>query len=296
MTQRRLLPFAAIAALALVLAACQISVTPPTPTFPPSLAGTVTAQDTNNPTAQASGTLAPGTIRYYRVNVPTARGLLYGEVSNDAGLRVSLYTSGGSMVAVSNSRTFFATSVAGLSAADAAVDVGGSSIAVPYACVGPCAAVVPSASSTYYLGVANTSGSTRAYEVFAYTMDETDENEPNDASLGATVLAGATSDRGAIEVVGDVDYFEYQATSGGAHYVVFTPFDLGLGLELEIIGVACAGNCGPISGAPGDNVLGLLDGDLLRVRSAVGRAGPSASSGYVVEVTTTVPPSSVPTR
>jgi hypothetical protein len=291
MTHRRLPSFVAVAALALVLSACQITITPG-PTWPPSLAGTLTAQVTSNPTAQASDTLSPGAVRYYRVNVPEARGLLYGEVSDVSGLRVSLLGSSGSLQAVSDTRAYFAASVAGLSMADLAADVGGSSIDVAFACVGPCAAVVPSA-TTYYIAVANVSGSTRSYDVFAYTMDETDLNEPNDASLSPTPLVGAGSDLGAIEVLGDVDYFEYEAVGGGAFYVVFTPYDLDLGLELDIVGCT---ECVVLDGTSGRQVEGLLDGDVLRVRSAAGRAGPSATSGYAIEVTASPPVSAVSTR
>lgn len=290
MNLRRFFVPATALVVALLLAGCQITIGP-TPTFPPSLAGSVTAQVTTTPTAQATGTLAPGDVRYYRVDVPTARDLLYAEVGGGSGLRVALYTAGGSLRAVSQSPAFFAGSVASLSTAEAS-DVGAASISVAFPCLGPCAATVPT-SSTFYAAVTNTSGGTRAFELFAYTMDETDQNEPNDATASATVLFGAGSDQGAIEVLGDVDTFRYQATAGGDFYVVFTPFDLSLGLVLEIENCE---ECLVLDGRSGTSVEGLVPGDVLRVRSAANRAGPSATSGYTVEVTATPPLSAVTSR
>ncbi|MFN2321490.1 MAG: hypothetical protein ABR510_00835 [Trueperaceae bacterium] len=284
MTHRRLLPLAALAALALVLASCQVTITDGrTPTWPPVFNATLEAQATFDPSAQESGTLASGATRYFDLEVDVQRDLLYAEVQGSSGLRVSLYTSGGTRLAVSESATYFGASVSALaSSADA---VAGSSISVAFQCLGPCAAVT-SASDSYVVAVTNTSNSSRDFEVFAYTFNETDTNEPNDAVASPTLLSGAGNYAGAIEVLGDVDHFEYDATAGGSFFVVFQPFDLALGLELEILDCA---ECKVLDGTSGFLVEGLVDGDLLRVRSATGRAGPNATSGYSLQVTASPP-------
>ena len=289
MTHRRLPSIAAIAALAVVLAACQITITP-TPTWPPTFAGTVEAEPTFEPTAQASGTLAAGASRYFQLDVGVVRDLVYAEVQGGSGLRVSLYTSGGTRLAVSESATYFGGSLAALSSS--ADGVSASSIAVAFPCLGPCVAV-PSNASSYVAVVTNTAGASRGFELFAYTFDATDDFEPNDLEASATLLNGAGTYVGAIEALGDQDFFEYNATQAGEFFVVFDPFDAVLGLELEIVNCA---ECQVLDGTTGRRVEGLLDGDLLRVRSAAGRAGPSATSGYSIQVTATAPMASVSTR
>jgi hypothetical protein len=284
MTHRRPWFTATLVSLTLVLAACEITVSPPpTPTWPPTFAGSLEAQATFTPTAQASGTLAPGATRYYDLDVDVQRDLVYAEVAGSSDLRVTIFTSGGTRLAVSESPDYFGASLNAIGAS--AADLGASSISVEFQCLGPCAAV-PSAASSYVVAVTNTGNSSRSFEVFAYTFNETDENEPNDAVGSATLLNGAGNYRGAIEVLGDVDHFEYNATAGGSFFVVFQPFDMALGLELEILDCE---ECEILDGSTGFQVEGLLDGDILRVRSAAGRAGPSASSGYSLQVTSTVP-------
>ncbi len=282
MTHRRLTSFAALAALALVLAACQITVTPG-PVWPPTFADTIEAQPTYEPTVQVVGTLSSGATRYFALDVEAVRDLVYAEVQGSSGLRVSLYSSGGTRLAVSESATYFGGSLAALSSAG--TDLAGSSIAVTFPCLGPCVAV-PSTAASYVVAVTNTSGSSRSFDLFAYTFDETDENEPNDAVASPTPLNGAGSYEGAIEVLGDVDHFRYNVTAGGSFFVVFQPFDQLLGLELEILDCA---ECEVLDGTDGFRVEGLVDGDILRVRSAAGRAGPSATSGYSLQVTATPP-------
>lgn len=289
MTHRRLLPLAALAALALVLAACEITVTPG-PTWPPTFADTVDAQDTATPSVQADGTLAPGATRYFDLDVNIVRDLVYAEVQGSSGLRVSIFTAGGTRIAVSESPTYFAASLSALSSSAEAV--AGSAISVAFPCLGPCVAV-PSTASSYVVAVTNTSGSSASFELFAFTIDATDQNEANDSVASAIVLNSGDTDQGAIERLGDTDYFVYDATTTGSFFVVFDPFDLALGLQLEIVD---CGDCVVLDGTSGRQVEGLLDGDVLRVTSAAGRAGASATSGYSVQITNDPPTLSVTTR
>lgn len=289
MTRRRLSSFAALAALTLVLAACQVTVTPGL-TWPPVIVDSIDAQPTSTPTVQAQGNLAPGATRYFELGVADVRDLVYAEVQGASGLRVSLYSSGGTRLAASESATYFGSSLSALSSsADA---VAGAAISVAFQCLGPCVAV-PSTATSYVVAVTNTTGSIAGFDLFAYTIDATDQNEPNDSQATAIVLNSADSDRGAVERLGDTDYFVYDATAGGSFFVVFDPFDLALGLEVEIVNCAA---CVVLDGTSGRQVEGLVDGDVLRVTSAAGRAGPSASSGYSLEVTADPLVSSVSTR
>jgi hypothetical protein len=252
--------------------------------FDPIFRGDVVAQDTASPGVQESDTLSVGATHYYRLDATGARDLVYAELGGASGLQVALLRTTGSTLAVSRSEVYFAGDVGAL--ASTALDVAPASISVPFRCFGACAAIAPT-SDAYVVAVSNPTNQTRSYDLLAYTIDETDTNEPNDGESGATLLDAAGGYQGAVERLGDDDYFVYDAPDAvNKYFVVFDPFDLALGLELEILGCA---ECTVLDGTTGRTVEGLVDGDVLRVRSADGRAGPSRTSGYSIEVTTTPP-------
>ena len=281
MTRTRLPSIAAVAVLAAVLAACQVSITPtPTPTFPPSSSGSFPAEvyvptSGQPPQVQASGTLAAQETRYYRVFMPSStRDLLYAEVDG-TDLRVTLYTNGGSVRAVSESSRTFGPNAASLAAAS---EVGTSSLTTNFFCVGPCAAIEPT-SSSYVIGVRNMANSPRPFDLFGYTMDATDENEPNDASGAATAFGASDAPTGAIEALNDVDWFVY--TGASAQTLRFTVFNLDLDLVLEFP------NDDPPTIVPGSlagTTTTLAPGDVFRVYSRAGLAGPSAESRYLISL------------
>ncbi len=278
MTHRRLIPFAALAALALVLAACQVTVTPgPTPTFPPSLSGTFDAQVFvptlgTPPESQLTASLAAQQTRYYRVDVPTARDLLYAEVEGND-LRVTLYTSGGSVRAVSESSRYFGPSVSSLAAP---AEVGTASLSTTFFCLGPCAAVEPTA-PYYVIGVRNLTNSPRVFDLYAYTMIATDENEGNDATGTATAFSAADAPQGAIEALDDEDWFVY--TGGSTETLRFTVYNLDLDLVLEF-----PNDVPPtvVAGSLSGTTTTLVAGDVFRVYSRAGLAGPSTESRYLI--------------
>lgn len=283
MTRRRTSILVLFAALALVLAGCQVTITVP---FDPVIRGEIVAQDTLPPTAQATADLGAGATHYYELDATGASDLVYAELAGSSGLQVALLRTTGSTLAVSRSEVYFAGSVGALSTT--AASVAPASISVPFVCFGPCAAIAAT-SDAYVVAVSNPTSQTRSYDLLAYTIDETDTNEPNDGAAGATLLGAAGGYQGAIERLGDVDYFVYDAPDAvNDYFVVFDPFNAALGLELEIL--TCP-TCTALDGSAGALVEGLLDGDLLRVRSAAGRAGPSATAGYSIEVTRTPPAS-----
>jgi hypothetical protein len=149
------------------------------------------------------------------------RDLLYGEAVG-SGLRVGWLSSAGATLAVSESRHFFAGSRGrGLAAADtaaiAADTIGPRAIDVPYVCVGPCAAIAPPASGYRYLAVRNVSTGPRSFNLFAYTMWANDLEDrgsaSNDTWQTATPFGAGDVLIGAIELLGDRDWYRYTGSS-----------------------------------------------------------------------------------
>lgn len=277
MTHRRSLPLAAVAVLAVVLAGCQITITPdPTPTFPPSLSGSFDAEVFvptlgDAPEVQASSSLQAQQTRYYRVDVPTARDLLFAEVDG-SDLRVTLYTSSGTVRAASESSRYFGPDAASIASAA----VGTASLSTTFFCIGPCAAIEPTASS-YVIGVRNLANSPRTFDLFAYTMDATDENEPNDGAGAPTSFGAADEPIGAIEALGDEDWYVYTGVSNQT--LRFTVWNLDLDLVLEFP------NDDPVTVVEGTldgTTTPLFPGDVFRVYSRAGLAGPSTESRYQI--------------
>ena len=129
--------------------------------------------------------------------------------------------------------------------------------------------------------VKNTSASPGSFALFARTFDSADTLEPNGSRSSAEVLPSTGNYQGAIEWLGDEDWFVYTGPNNASLYLVFTPFDEDLGLELEFVD---CDSCLVLDGSPDAYVEGLINGDVLRVRSAAGRAGPASSSGYDIEI------------
>jgi hypothetical protein len=271
---------AAISSFALLLSACQVSVAPPV--FDPPIAANIAAQDSTNPSARLSNVvLQPGATLYYRVDVPTPRDLLYGEAVG-TGVRVRWRATDGTSLAVSESPTFFAGSLADLSAAATAptADAGPdpSAIATQYVCIGPCAAIAPTA-STYILSVHNTTNTVRTFNLFVYTFAANDLNDrgaaDNQTRESATPVAGG-SESGAIELVGDRDWYRYTGPAGPV--LTFSVFNPELGLRLRF------DDGTTLTGAPGFQTTTMKVGDHFQVYSEFGRAGPSGTSGYTIQI------------
>jgi hypothetical protein len=268
---------------ALLLAACQVTVQPIP--FEPDLAGTVSAQDTTNPSPRAFNVaVQPGATLYFRVDVPTARDLLYGEAVGATGLRVRWLNANGTTLAVSESPAYFAGDVQALEVTADASALDPSTIAVQFNCDGPCVAIAPTA-STYYLSVHNRANSPRSFDLYAYTFAANDLNDrganSNQTASSAVTFSGPTTLSGAIELVGDRDWFAY--TGNVTRVLEFSPLDLSLDLRLRFEPRAGFPDT-ELTGAPGDRTTNLVPGDRFQVYSASGRAGPSGTSGYFIEI------------
>jgi len=269
--------FAALPLLGLLLAGCNLTITPNPPI---TITGDLVAEvydplGNQSPAVQESGQIGANETLYFELSVPSARDLLFAEVEG-SDLRVRLLTEGGSTLAVSNSSRYFASSTAGLSAL---AEVGLENISTNFFCVGPCAAVRPQ-TNAYLVALRNLAGTSRSYELSAFTMDATDLNEPNGSPASAVGFGAADPVRGAIEWLGDEDWFRYDGAS--VRQLSLQVFDLapGVSLQFQSDGVVVRGT---LAGA----TVELRPGDVFRVYSQDGRAGPSASSRYTI--TTSAP-------
>lgn len=279
---RRSLRLAGVALAVFALAACEISIGPAP--FTPDLEGTYTARIQTSPTVLSSNvSIAQGETLIFRINIPDGvRDLLYAEVGG-SDLRVGWLSTTGATLAVSESRAYFAGSVDALgtaNAVDAQTAVAPHSIDVPFLCLGPCAAISPKASGYYYLAVRNLSGGSNSFDLFAYTMfanDTEDRGANGNDTIGTATQFGAGDDLlGAIELLGDRDWFRY--TGSGDRLLTFTVADgsesAGLVLRFEADGFILRS---------GDPAVVVRPDDLFEVYSELGRAGPAGSARYIVE-------------
>ncbi len=204
-----------VAALLLIvggLGACTVTIS----YSPPPSATPVTADASYQGSPNYSDTLAPYETVDYRVsmsNVTTA--LLHAEA--DGPVTLLVMDSSGRPIISSASSAFFASGTSALSLASvgASGGLGRAAISTTESCAGPCG-LVRVADSRYYLEVTNTTGSTAGVDLYVFGTTYGDVYETrNNSRLGTTaVLSSATgSDSGALETIGDVDYW-YIADSG----------------------------------------------------------------------------------
>ena len=267
---------AAIAAL--VLAACTVT---QEPAGPPADAFPVTA---NNDPSQPVDTLTfgPGDEEVYRVTVPSSvasADLLYVEL--DRNLRLEVRPDGTGYPSVSFSATsanFFGTGLTGVASTGAAA-VEGQAVSTPVTCDGSCV-ILDSVPSVFYVRVVNTGSSTlNGVNLYIYGDQYSDETEDNNDDP-ATAPNLVAFDGGAIETVGDIDYF-YMVNDGT---VAFDDNEGGIALEAFIVdasGAPVANLPGPYY--PGDSIQ-VFTGEFLRVWAADANiAASSSKSGYYLD-------------
>jgi hypothetical protein len=277
-------PASLIASL-ILLTGCTIVVTP----FQPD-ADIVSAQaPSGNPTPVASGSLAPGAAIFYQVNVSSsvagASDVIYYEVdvgdnetqdlANTVALR--LYSSGGSVLASSVSHEGFTSGSAaeanltGLSTEEGVI-FDRQAIGFNWQCFGPCI-IGSSTTSTRYVRLENVSSTSRAYALYAYGQEFSDTGEPANNSTGSAPTLDPAGDGGAIEILGDVDYF-YVEQPGFLNFASGAAPELDLVAEVLSSGGALQSRMTP---GGGDNV---FVGELVRVYSRGGWAGSPEAAGY----------------
>jgi hypothetical protein len=255
---------AAVAAVAVVLVACTITIAP---RFPDATR-VQTTTDGNAPVD--SRTLAGGQSVVYAVRVSGSAGpLAYFEVDSNLAMRV--YGPTGAPYASSSSASYFESGFGAASTALGEVEAQG--ITVLRECRGSCV-IRPARNETVYVELTNTRSSSVSYRFYAYTADYMDDNEPRNGTADGAVSFDRV-ESGALETLGDRDYFRVER--GGRLF--FDAPNRDIDAQAEIIA--------------GQRVIATLRhgrqfdvevGDLIRVSSSTNRAGPSAESVYYLEI------------
>jgi hypothetical protein len=220
--------------------------------------------------------LAPNASALYAVNVTEAvaqGGLgLYFETNptpSSAQLGLTVYNPDRSVYASSSSPTIFARGLEGLPTPASLQPQGIATGA--YTCLGPCA-VRDSQAGTYYVEVKNFSAASAQINLFGFTRAFADTTEnANDANNASTPTFN-TFERGAIETLGDVDY--YRVTRAGN-----LSFSSTSAVDISVTAFNAAGTA--IGTIARDASLFVPDGTVIEVKSASGNlAGPGADSQY----------------
>ncbi len=188
--------------LSLVLAACSIVVGPLDP-FP-----NATAVSSADPTTAAvAGTLSNNETIVYKVDVSATRSkdLLYAEADQD--LDLTVYRADGSVYASSNSADGFSSGLAGLGATVQGMQA--QAIGVDVFCRGSCV-IAKATTDSVFVKVTNRAASPKNFKLFVFGDTYADTNEPANDSAATAPLVN-NSDSGAIETLGDVDYYEMTA-------------------------------------------------------------------------------------
>lgn len=277
---RRFVPLVASALVALALAACSTGgpgggQQPPDDTIDVS----VTAAN-NDPTQPVkSVSLGNGDEQVFAVTVSqdvAGFGLLYVELDREVDLEV-MTGAYGTVNYSSSSLAYFGSGSEGLGTA-AAAGLGPQAVTLSVTCRGSCVILELAAGGTFYVRVTNPGPSTNV-SLYVYGDDYGDEYEPeNDTLQGAPTFQ--FFDSGAIETVGDVDYWYFEAPTT----VTFDTNDLAIPLEAWILDAA--GNLvgdGPGPYLPGDQIT-LFANEYLRVWAVEEwQAASSARSRYDIE-------------
>ncbi len=236
---------------------------------------------TGEPQPLGSLSLPPNRTRLVRLTFPEATAdLRFVEVAGsnvDGAVRIELFDDG-QRVGASQRRDRYAASATVLAHADRSEELEPSAISVTWSCAGPC---VGSAyrSGEALLRITNLTSTTRNLDVYGYGAPEADDNEPNDTEQTATLItlqALGDGASGAIERIGDVDYFRFECGEG------FTLGDIRLELRSSFGGDMVLQLADGTSYAPGATTRVLACGSLVSVRTRDGSAGPSAASRYQI--------------
>lgn len=258
-------------AAALVLSACTITVEPgPPPPRSPDDTQTA-ANDDANPVATYN--LGAGADILVRVNVTTSSPALYLELDRNIDLEV--FSASRSRIASSSSSAYFGRGESGLTTT-AALDSQAVTVQVP--CRGSCVILDQGTSSHYYVLITNTSGGAQSVELFAFGDNFADGGEPgNDVMTTAPFIDLDAGDSGALEVLGDVDYWRVTGSAAGT-VLVFDPPAADIGATLRVI--STSGEVLDTPDASGE--FQVFNGEIIEVTSSNNRAAASASSIYYI--------------
>ncbi len=219
--------------------------------------------------------LAPNASALYAVTVSDtvaqgAPGLYFETTPTPASAKLALtvYNPDRSVYGSSSSPTIFARGLEGLPAPTLFQPQG--ILPGAYVCVGPCV-VRDSQAGTYYVEVKNVSTVSAQANIFGFTRALADNTENANDSV-ASAVALATFDSGAIETLGDVDY--YRVTRAG-------PLTFSSTSAVDIIATALDAAGTSIGTFTRGTPLFVPLNTFIEVKSATGnRAGPGADSQY----------------
>lgn len=188
--------------LSVALAACSITVTPTAP-FPD--AKDVTANNEFNNPIVSGRSLDGGESIVFKVDLSATSGkdMVIAELNKN--LFLTVYASGGNPFASSSSPAGFAAGTTGLALASA--DASTAAIGLTPACGGSCV-ITDTLSRSMFVKVTNKGSSTQTFDLFVYGTAYADNGEPlNDTINGASSVSATQPESGAIETLGDVDFF-----------------------------------------------------------------------------------------
>lgn len=253
---------------ALLLSACKITfepLPPPTPTIEVTV-----GNDFRNPARTIS--LRSGESVLVGITYETNLPLLYVELGHGSAqnLALEVYTAGYNRLASSSSPTFFASGTGGLATADLEPT---QVVEEDIACRGSCVIIERGDHTVLLARITNRGSATVDVDLFAYGDDYQDAGEPNNDSLaGATVYPVGTSAAGAIETLGDRDFWAVQ----GNGWVEFVAVNAALDLTLELYTAD-----GTLLGIHENlDTFQVVTGNYLVVSARGSRAAPSADSTY----------------
>lgn len=273
-----------LAALLLIvggLAACSVTVVfPVTPT-------PVSARNPSGSTSPvATPTLAPGGVRYYEIDVTPSQVATYDilQVELDQNLNLTLYGPDESTISSSSSPDYFASGTLGLASLAPSSGVAPQSITTSRTCAGSCV-LQPldqgpySGAGTYYIKVENQTGTSQSVSIDAFVRPYDDSGEPQNNQPGGamTLNFGSSGDTGAIETLGDQDWWYMNATAT----LTFQP-NLPDYVRERADVYDSSGTTLLYTMLPGDTY-NVQQGELVRVHALYNdRAGVSGSSGYTL--------------
>jgi hypothetical protein len=193
--------------------------------------------------------------------------LLYLELDSESA-SIVVYNTSGTAIASSDDASSFTAGGA------PSVQIGTAGIDVDVICRGSCVILDASAGS-YFVEVVSQTGGTLGFDLFAFGDQFQDDNEPGN-DLPATAPTLGSGDEGAIETLGDEDWFI--VNSGG-----LVRFDSTSGLDLRA--TVSKANGDPIATlSPGQATTAIVT-DRIRVYEVGGdEAGPAGSSGYSLAI------------
>lgn len=264
-------------AAALVLTGCTITVSLP---FPPTDDVTsVTAGVSESASSVGSFSFSSGQTRWFEVNLTDSAQnaeALFFELGTEASVELTLYSAGGSALASTTQANAFFAGTSGLSSvAGATPPMVPTSVTAADVCEGACV-IRDASSSTFYARIRNTGGN-RNITLYAYARNYYDgEETANDAEANAVPL-GYGFDTGAIESLGDVDYWEM--LNNGDLY--FSEVSGAPEIERRVFVIGDPNS--PYTEA--DSPITVFAGEIVAVYEAGDdAAGPAGFSGYSLEL------------